>query len=137
MLFAVFSRGAVGILLKIVAEMVGLGKSKEVGDLLDGEGGIEEKGFGFGGRLFGDPGCDGLAGLTFNDVGEIGGVKVLQDGVVAGAKYFFCFPADKVTVMVLQVAFEALYDMRAAVAFINRVIIFPEVFFYFQQQDNE
>jgi hypothetical protein len=88
-LFTVFSGGAVGILFKIVAEMVGLGKSKEVGDLLDGEGGIEEEGFGFGGSLFGDPGGDGLAGLTFNDVGEIGGVKVLQDGVVAGAKYFF------------------------------------------------
>ena len=30
-----------------------------------------------------------------------------------GAEYFFYFPADKVAVMVLQVAFEALYDMRS------------------------
>ena len=137
MLFPVFGGGAAGILLKIVAEMGGLGKPKEVGDLLDGEGGIEEEGFGFGGRLFGDPGAGGLAGLALNDVAEIGGMEVLQDGVVAGAEYFFCFPADKVTVMVLQVAFEALYDMGAAVALVNWVIIFPEIFFYLQQQDDE
>ena len=77
MLFTVFGGGAVRIFLKMIAEMGGLGKSKEVGDLLDGEGGIEEKGFGFGGSLFGDPGTDGFAGLTLNDVGEIGGVEVL------------------------------------------------------------
>jgi len=117
--------------------MGGLGKSKQVGDLLDGEGGIEEEGFGFGSSLFGDPGGDGLAGLAFNDVGEIGGVQVLQDRIVVGAEYFICFPADKVTVMVLQVAFEALYDMRASVALVNWVIIFPEIFFYLQQQDDE
>jgi hypothetical protein len=39
--------------------------------------------------------------------------------------------------MVLQVAFETLYDLGAAVALVNWVIIFPEILFYLQQQDDE
>lgn len=133
MLFAPGNGGGIGVFFKVIAEMGGFGKTEQPGYFLDGGGGVLQEGFGLGNRFLGYPGADGLAGFAFDDIAQVIGVQVLRRRVILYAEDFFLFAAQQVAVMFFEVSFERFYDVRAAVAFIDGVVVFPEVFFDLEQ----
>ena len=117
--------------------MGGLGEAQLPGDLLDGNRRVLKEGPGLGDGLVRDPGADGFAGLAFDDVAEIVGMQVLSRGIVLDAEDLCFGPFQEVTVVLFKCLFEGFDDLGGTVAFVNGIVFRPEVFLYFQQQDDE
>src|SRR5690242_14788439 len=64
-------------------------------------------------------------------------MQILQLRIVLDAEYLISLVAQKVAVMFFEVTFKKLYDLAAAVALIDRIIILPEILFDLQQQDDK
>ena len=69
---------------KKAGEIGAIGKAQVVGDLGDGFVGEDELGLGLGEDFFIHPPFDGLTGLAFDGMGQVIGVQVQLEGVVAG-----------------------------------------------------
>ena len=117
--------------------MSGFGETELPGNLLDGDRRILKEGFSFGNSLVSDPGAYGFAGFTFDNVTQIVRMQVLDFGIVLDTKDLCLSPFHEIPVVLLQRLFKSFDDLGRAIAFIDRVVLRPEVFFYFKEHHDE